>query len=102
MSRNPCHFYLPVLANRPLPLFRESNARSRKRQMPEMGQEMVLASAMQAPQAIPMLDAQFAVAQTIANTITPAGTTVLLGFDNLVHFLDWLDTEPLPVRVLED
>ncbi len=98
MSRNPCHFYLPVLANRQLPLFRESNARSRKRQMPEM----VPTSAMQAPQAIPMLDAQFAVAQTIANTITPAGTTVLLGFDNLVHFLDWLDTEPMPVRVLED
>ncbi len=97
MSRNACHFYLPIQANRPLPLFRESNSRSRTRRLPELAQDKPALAVNSA-----LAEAQFAVAQTIASTISPTGTTVLLGFDNLVHFLDWLENEPMPVHVAED
>ncbi len=99
MSRNACHFYLPLLANRQLPLFSASTERSRKR-----GTTMRSTPATFTAVEIPLYAANLAVAETVANAIcnAPTNTTVLLGFDNLVHFLDWLDAEQQMKNTAED
>lgn len=90
MLRNACHFYLPRLANRQMPFFTDGTRRSRRRGATMRNPLSALAEFEMSTDT-----AKLAVAETVANAIsnTPPNTTVLLGFDNLVHFLDWLDAE---------